>query len=129
MASQTQWADGRMDAAETERFVNHLTSAQAVLYAYITSLLGDRESAKDVLQETNLVLWRKSAEFDEHKSFAAWSSGIAPTSSRPPCAARHRASGATTRASAGAARSTRSAVGGEAWLTTTASLLRGVARG
>jgi RNA polymerase sigma-70 factor (ECF subfamily) len=66
-----------MDNAQTERFVNSLTSAQTALYAYITALLGDRQSAQDVLQETNLVLWRKAAEFDERKSFAAWSSGIA----------------------------------------------------
>ena len=66
-----------MDIAQTERFVEHLTSSQPGLYAYITSLMGDRENAKDVLQETNLVLWRKAAEFDEGLSFAAWSSRIA----------------------------------------------------
>src|ERR1700734_3301256 len=66
-----------MDIAQTERFVEHLTSSQPGLYAYITSLMGDRESAKDVLQETNLVLWRKAAEFDDRLSFAAWSSRIA----------------------------------------------------
>ena len=42
-----------------ERFVTSLTDSQDLLYAYILSLFPDVDLARDVLQETNLVLWRK----------------------------------------------------------------------
>ncbi len=48
---------------KTELFVQHLTQHQNRLYGYIYSLLGDHSRAADVLQETNLVLWRKAARF------------------------------------------------------------------
>jgi RNA polymerase sigma-70 factor, ECF subfamily len=60
-----------------ERFVQLQTNVQGRLYAYIRTLVPDPESARDVLQETNLVLWRKSAEFVEGTSFDAWCSRVA----------------------------------------------------
>lgn len=61
----------------TERFVQQLTGCQTRLLAFIAMLLGDPTAANDVLQETNLVLWRKSAEFEEGRDFAAWACSIA----------------------------------------------------
>ena len=61
----------RDDAARSERFVSQLTAIQGALYAYICVLLGGPEDTPDVLQETNLVLWRRSQEFDTEKTFAA----------------------------------------------------------
>ena len=61
----------------TERFVQHLTEIQTRLLAYIAMLLGDPAAARDVLQETNLVLWRKSSEFTEGTNFVAWARAIA----------------------------------------------------
>jgi RNA polymerase sigma-70 factor, ECF subfamily len=55
-----------------EAFVTQLTAAQGNLYAYICALLGGTRYAADVLQETNLVLWRKGGEFDLERDFAAW---------------------------------------------------------
>ncbi|MDF1745393.1 MAG: sigma factor, partial [Gimesia sp.] len=49
-----------MDQSDnTEQFVQQLTENQNRLYGYVYSLLGDHSRAEDVLQETNLVLWRK----------------------------------------------------------------------
>ncbi|MCG8587497.1 MAG: sigma-70 family RNA polymerase sigma factor [Pirellulales bacterium] len=62
---------------ESELFVHELTGAQGSLYAFILSILPDREAARDVLQETNIVLWRKAAEFTPGTSFTAWSFSIA----------------------------------------------------
>lgn len=65
-----------MDAS-TEQFVRRLTEHQTRLYGYIYSLIGDRNRAADVLQETNLVLWRKLAEFDSKRPFLPWALGVA----------------------------------------------------
>ena len=61
----------------TEQFVESLTAHQSRLYAYIYSLIGDAEVAKDTLQETNRVLWRKAAEFDHARPFLPWAIAIA----------------------------------------------------
>ena len=64
-------------ANPTEAFVRSLTDAQQRLFGYIVSLLGDRDRAADVLQECNLVLWRKAAEFREGADFIPWAFAIA----------------------------------------------------
>ncbi|MDG2399631.1 MAG: sigma-70 family RNA polymerase sigma factor [Akkermansiaceae bacterium] len=53
-------------------FVQLLTSNQSRLYAYVLSLLGDCNQAKDVMQETNAVLWRKANDFELGSNFGAW---------------------------------------------------------
>jgi RNA polymerase sigma-70 factor, ECF subfamily len=60
-----------------EHFVASLADAQDLLYAYILSLFPDADLARDVLQETNIVLWRKADEFNEEMNFVAWACGIA----------------------------------------------------
>lgn len=67
----------REHAAPSERFVSQLTAVQGALYAYVCVLLGGSHSADDVLQETNLVLWRKAHEFNPELSFTAWAYKIA----------------------------------------------------
>ncbi|MDF2378163.1 MAG: sigma-70 family RNA polymerase sigma factor [Verrucomicrobiales bacterium] len=61
----------------TESFVQQLTMGQNRLYGYIYSLIGDHHRAADVLQETNLVLWRKAAEFRPEADFIPWAFAIA----------------------------------------------------
>lgn len=60
-----------------EHFVQHLAKSQNRLYGYVFSLLGDHARAADVLQETNMVLWRKVDEFDGKKQFLPWAFAIA----------------------------------------------------
>lgn len=55
-----------------EEFVSNLTAYQNRLYAYALTLLGDRTQAAEVMQETNLVLWRKSGQFTPGTDFLAW---------------------------------------------------------
>jgi RNA polymerase sigma-70 factor (ECF subfamily) len=66
-----------MNADAQTEFVAQLTAAQASLYGYITALLGDVHAASNVLQETNIVLWTKAAEFRPGSSFMAWAREIA----------------------------------------------------
>lgn len=60
-----------------ENLVTLITRHQAALHAYILSLLPNRAKADDVLQETNLVLWRKAAEYDQNLPFMPWACRIA----------------------------------------------------
>ena len=61
----------------TEHFIQSLTESQNRLYGYIYSLMGDRHATADMLQECNLVLWRKYGEFREGSEFVPWAFGIA----------------------------------------------------
>jgi RNA polymerase sigma-70 factor, ECF subfamily len=54
-----------------------LTGTQSRLYAYICSLMGAAAGARDVLQETNLVLWDKAQEYDPVRPFLPWAYRIA----------------------------------------------------
>ena len=56
----------------TAQFGQHLTGCQSALYAFIVTLLGGAEGAHDVLQETNLVLWKKAADYDPNQPFLRW---------------------------------------------------------
>ena len=65
------------ESDKTEQFVQSLAEHQNRLYGYVFSLLSDHARAADVLQETNMVLWRKIDQFDSGKPFLAWAFGIA----------------------------------------------------
>ncbi len=66
-----------MKPEEIEKFVQLLTAHQGILYAYIRSRLPDSVVVQDVLQETNLVLWRRSEEFEAGTNFVAWACKVA----------------------------------------------------
>ena len=58
-------------AISTE-FVAQITKSQRQLHAFILSMVWNPVEADDVLQETNLVLWEKVAEFDGNRPFLPW---------------------------------------------------------
>ncbi len=62
---------------QSEEFLQLLTDCQGRLFAYIAATLGDPDAANEVLQESNLVMWRKSDEFEMGTNFNAWSFRIA----------------------------------------------------
>lgn len=61
----------------SETFVRQLTENQNRIYGYVYSLLAEHSSAADVVQETNLVLWRKIDEFEVDKPFLPWAFAVA----------------------------------------------------
>lgn len=69
-------AMSRQSLSETD-FVILITRHQAVIYAYILTIHPNRVAAQDILQETNLVLCRKVAEFEPGTSFKAWALRVA----------------------------------------------------
>ena len=60
-----------------DQFVLEIIAAQSRLYAYILSLVLDRDKARDILQQTNLVLLEKEREFEWGTNFGAWASRVA----------------------------------------------------
>lgn len=61
----------------TEEFVSLLGQSQRFLYAYLMSLIHNREIVEEVMQETNLVLWREFENFETGTNFPAWSCRVA----------------------------------------------------
>lgn len=57
---------------DTESFIELLTGAQSAVFGYAMSICHDPSLAKDILQETNLTLWRKAEDFEEGTNFTAW---------------------------------------------------------
>jgi RNA polymerase sigma-70 factor (ECF subfamily) len=62
---------------DTEEFIGLLTGVQTAVFGYIMSLCRDHAQAQDILQETNVSLWRKAADFEPGTNFAAWACKVA----------------------------------------------------
>ena len=60
-----------------EEFVTLLIDLQPRLYGFVLSLLGSRNDADEVLQQTNLVLVRKKKDFTLGTNFGAWARKVA----------------------------------------------------
>lgn len=58
-------------------FLSRVSRAQRSLYAFLLTLVRQPADAEDVLQETNLILWQKAAEFDATRDFLPWALRIA----------------------------------------------------
>lgn len=71
--------DDRIAASpdRTEEFVRLLGETQRYRFAYLMSLMNDRDAVDEVLQETNLVLWREFGSFQPGTNFVAWSCQVA----------------------------------------------------
>lgn len=65
------------ETEQTEVFVQQLAECQGRMFGYIYSMLGEHSRAMDVVQETNLALWRKKDEFREGAPFMPWALAIA----------------------------------------------------
>lgn len=66
-----------MDKEQTEQYVGLILQVQPRIYGYILSLIADPVLAQDILQETNMVIWRKSDEYEFGTNFTAWAYRIA----------------------------------------------------
>lgn len=66
-----------MNDRQREEIVQLLTAEQLPLLRYIATLVGNADEARNILQETNLVIWRKAEEFAPGSNFSAWSRKIA----------------------------------------------------
>src|ERR1700748_3473326 len=65
------------DEEQSEEFVRLITQYHMRIYLFILSLLPNRADADEVMQETNLVLWRGFEEFRPQSDFRAWAFQVA----------------------------------------------------
>lgn len=63
--------------APDAEFIQLFTRAQRRLYLFILSQVADPVDAEEILQEANLVIWRKCQEFELGTNFQAWVNRIA----------------------------------------------------
>ena len=68
-------ADGGLDGLDC--YVQSLIGCQGRLRAYIMAALGNHANTADVLQRTNLVLWKKAQEFRAGAEFMPWALSVA----------------------------------------------------
>jgi RNA polymerase sigma-70 factor, ECF subfamily len=62
---------------QDDEFVQLLTKHQSSLKAYIISRMPGLSGVNDALQETNLTLWKKRANFNPGTNFTAWTFAVA----------------------------------------------------
>ena len=77
MHAPTRWVP--MENCGTEQldqYVQQLTACQSRLRAYILASLGNYANTADVLQRTNLTLWKKAGEFRPDAEFLPWALAI-----------------------------------------------------
>lgn len=70
-ALQVQGRMGNM-ASDPEQVLELFAKYQQRLYLYILSMLSNPADAEDVLQNTNIVVWRKLDQFQPGTDFRAW---------------------------------------------------------
>lgn len=61
----------------SEEFIQLFTKAQRQLYLFILAQSGNTQTAEEILQETNLVIWSKYSQFESGTNFMAWVRQIA----------------------------------------------------
>ena len=66
-----------LDADRTKELVLLMTQHQRRIFSYIYTLVPDRASAEDILQETSLVICEKFSDFRTGTDFVAWGCQIA----------------------------------------------------
>jgi RNA polymerase sigma-70 factor (ECF subfamily) len=66
-----------LSEVEQERFLRLWAEAQPAVAAFVHALVRDSTAAKDVLQETALVLFRRFGDYDGGRPFLAWALGVA----------------------------------------------------
>ncbi len=71
-----QGADG-VSNARIELFVRLIGLHQHQIHRYLLSLVPHAHDADDLLQDTNLFLWREFHRFEEGTNFVAWACSVA----------------------------------------------------
>lgn len=64
-------------ARNLQEFVRELTAAQGRIHAFIISLMPGSPDVSDVLQETNLSIWKSRDRYQPGSNFIAWTFTIA----------------------------------------------------
>jgi RNA polymerase sigma-70 factor (ECF subfamily) len=74
---QVQTARDPSAGGEVERFARLLATCQRRVFLYALGLVHHATDAEEILQETNLVLWRKFDQYQPGTDFGQWACRIA----------------------------------------------------
>lgn len=77
VAPMSDEAEPPGDDLPLQEFVSQLTASQGRIRAFIVSLMPGSSEVGDVVQETNLVLWKSQARYRPGTNFMAWAFTIA----------------------------------------------------
>lgn len=58
-------------------FFRHLMESEGKIYAFILAIVHNDADAKDIMQETLVIMWQQFSQFHSDSSFTAWGIGIA----------------------------------------------------
>ena len=65
-----------------EAFIGLVTRAQKPIFGFLMALVPRAEDAEDILQRTNVAMWRKRMEYEPGTNFKAWAFAFARWESR-----------------------------------------------
>ena len=68
---------GSVSSESVDAFVRLLGQNQRRIFLYVMSLVPNWNDAEEIIQETNLVLWREFARFELGTNFTAWACKVA----------------------------------------------------
>ncbi len=68
---------GGVSSESVDAFVRLLSQNQRRIFLYVMSLVPNFNDAEEIIQETNLVLWREFARFELGTNFTAWACKVA----------------------------------------------------
>src|SRR3954469_23572749 len=60
-----------------EEFVRLLGQNQRRIFVFVMSMVPNWDDAEEIIQETNLLLWREFDRFQQGTNFAAWACRVA----------------------------------------------------
>lgn len=61
----------------SEAFIRALTESQSAIRGYCQASLGNADEAKEALQRTSIVLWRKCGDWNQDTDFLPWAITVA----------------------------------------------------
>ncbi len=77
MAVATPQITAEESSSRIELFIKLLGVHQQQVHCYVLCLVPNAHDADDILQETNLFLWREFHQFEEGTNFVAWACAVA----------------------------------------------------
>lgn len=66
-----------MTSSDRNEFTEQFVCNQHRIFAYIVTLVRDRDNAEDIYQSTSLILWKKWKECGPPNNFFGWACGVA----------------------------------------------------
>lgn len=68
---------GSLDHEQHDQFLRLYIENEEALRGFVRSLVPTRDDAREVMQETAAVLWRKFDQLDSREDFRRWAFGVA----------------------------------------------------